>query len=90
MDERKAYWFEQPYMPWMKNIAVAPVILEDGRLSICVPGDDPPWSGIWNLTGKVILDGDDYIYEGIGHLVGGCFFRGEMEVAGCILCRVLF
>ena len=32
MDERKAYWFEQPYMPQMKNIAVAPVILEDGRL----------------------------------------------------------
>lgn len=29
MDERKAYWFEQPYMPQMKNIAVAPVILED-------------------------------------------------------------
>ena len=26
MDERKAYWFEQPYMPQMKNIAVAPVI----------------------------------------------------------------
>ena len=40
MDERKAYWFEQPYMPQMKNIAVAPVILEDGRLSFCVPGDD--------------------------------------------------
>ena len=60
MDERKAYWFEQPYMLRMKNIAVAPVILEDGRLSICVPGDDPPWSGIWNLTGKVILEGDDY------------------------------
>ena len=61
MDERKAYWFEQPYMPQMKNIAVAPVILEDGRLSFCVPGDDgPPWSGVWNLTGKVVLDGDDY------------------------------
>ena len=28
MDEKKAYWFEQPYMPRMKNIAVAPVILE--------------------------------------------------------------
>ena len=40
MDERKAYWFEQPYMPRMKNIAVAPVILEDGRLSFCVSGDD--------------------------------------------------
>ena len=23
MDERKAYWFEQPYMPRMKNVAVA-------------------------------------------------------------------
>nr|DAO52512.1 MAG TPA: hypothetical protein [Caudoviricetes sp.] len=22
--------------------------------------------------------------------VGWCFFRGEMEVAGCILCRMLF
>ena len=66
----------------MKNIAVAPVILEDGRLSFCVPGDDgPPWSGVWNLTGKIVLDGDDYIYESIGHLVGWCFFRGEMEVA---------
>ena len=40
MDERKAYWFEQPYMPQMENIAVAPVILEDGRLPFCVPGDD--------------------------------------------------
>ena len=61
MDEKKAYWFEQPYMPRMKNIAVAPVILEDGRLSFCVPGDDgPPWSGVWNLTGKAVLDGDDY------------------------------
>lgn len=67
----------------LKNIAVAPVILEDGRLSFCVPGDDgPPWSGAWNLTGKIVLDGDDYIYESIGHLVGWCFFRGEMEVAG--------
>ena len=61
MDEKKAYWFEQPYMPRMKNIAVAPVILKDGKRSFCVPGDDgPPWSGIWNLTGKVVLDGDDY------------------------------
>ena len=39
MDQKKAYWFEQPYIPRIKNIAVAPVILEDGRLSICVPGD---------------------------------------------------
>ena len=60
MNQKKAYWFEQPYIPRMKNIAVAPLIQEDGRLSICVPGDDPPWSGVWNLTGKVVLDGDDY------------------------------
>ena len=54
MDERKAYWFEQPYIAAdVRIIAVAPVILEDGRLSFCVPGDGgPPWSGIWNLTGK--------------------------------------
>ena len=42
MDEKKAYWFEQPYMPQMKNIAVAPVILENGRLFFCVPGDGGP------------------------------------------------
>ena len=73
----------------MKNIAVAPVILEDGRLSFCVTGDDgPPWSGVWNLTGKIVLDGDDYIYESIGHLVGWCFFRGkwrwrDVSCVGC-------
>ena len=39
MDEKKSYWFEQPYMPRMKNIAVASYILEDGRLSFYVPGD---------------------------------------------------
>ena len=59
MNQKKAYWFEQPYVPRMKNVAVAPLIQEDGRLSICVPGDDPPWSGIWNLTGEVVLDGYD-------------------------------
>ena len=52
MDEKKAYWFEQPYMPRMKNIAVAPLIQEDGRLSICVPWDDPPWSGDMEPDGK--------------------------------------
>ena len=62
----------------MKNIAVAPVILEDGRLSFCVPGDDgPPWSGVWNLTGKIVLDGDDYIYESICHWLAGAFFVGK-------------
>ena len=78
MDERKAYWFEQPYMPRMKNIAVAPVILEDGRLSFCVPGDDgPPWSGVWNLTGKAVLDGDDYFEfqcdDEVMHMRGGTY-----------------
>ena len=88
MDERKAYWFEQPYMPRMKNIAVAPVILEDGRLSFCVSGDGgPPWSGVWNLTGKAVLDGDDYFYEGIIQLAGA-FFVGkwrwrDVSCVGC-------
>ena len=52
MDEKKAYWFEQPYMPRMKNIAVAPVILEDGRLSICVPGS--------SVVGDMEPDGKGY------------------------------
>lgn len=58
----------------MKNIAVAPVILEDGRLSFCVPGMmvsvvrgvEPDW--------KDCFGRDDYIYESISHLVGWCFF----------------
>ena len=85
MDERKAYWFEQPYMPQMKNIAVAPVILEDGRLSFCVPGDDgPPWSGVWNLTGKVVLDGDDYFEfqcdDEVMHRRGGTYKFHALDV----------
>ena len=71
-------------MPWMKNIAVAPVILEDGRLSICVPGDDPPWSGIWNLTGKVILDGDDYFEfqcdDEVMHMRGGTYKFHALDI----------
>ena len=27
---------------------------------LCSGDDGPPWSGVWNLTGKVVLDGDDY------------------------------
>ena len=85
MDERKAYWFEQPYMPQMKNIAVAPVILEDGRLPFCVPGDDgPPWSGVWNLTGKVVLDGDDYFEfqcdDEVMHRRGGTYKFHALDV----------
>ncbi len=74
MDERKAYWFEQPYMPRMKNIAVAPVILEDGRLSFCVPGDDgPPWSGVWNLTLFWKMEGCPSVFRGMMVLRGqGC------------------
>ena len=44
----------------------------------------------WYLKHWTYNREDDYIYEGISHLVGWCFFRGEMEVAGCILCRMLF
>ena len=86
MDERKAYWFEQPYMLRMKNIAVAPVILEDGRLSFCVPGDDgPPWSGVWTLTGKVVLDGDDYFEfqcdDEVMHRRGGTYKFCALDIA---------
>ena len=61
MNRGKAYWFEQPYLAGAKNIAVSPFIdTSDGKLCFCVPGDDPPWSGMWHLTGNVTLDGDDY------------------------------
>lgn len=56
MDYRKAYWFEQPHMPGMFNVAVQPIVdLRDGRLHFAVPD-----SGIWALTGKVIKDTGDY------------------------------
>lgn len=61
MDYRKAYWFEQPYMPGIKNVAVQPIVdPRDGRLHFMVPGDAPPWAGIWALTGKVTKDTGDY------------------------------
>ena len=59
MDEKKAYWFEQPYMLRMKNIAVAPVILEDGRLSFCVPG------GWWSSVVRD-MESDGKGYSGWG------------------------
>lgn len=56
MDYRKAYWFEQPHMPGMFNVAVQPIVdPRDGRLHFAVPA-----SGIWALTGKVIKDTGDY------------------------------
>ena len=56
MDDRKAYWFEQPHMPGMFNVAVQPIVdPRDGRLHFAVPD-----SGIWALTGKVIKDTRDY------------------------------
>lgn len=56
MDYRKAYWFEQPHMPGMFNVAVQPIVdPRDGRLHFAVPD-----SGIWVLTGKVIKDTGDY------------------------------
>lgn len=45
MDYRKAYWFEQPHMPGMFNVAVQPIVdPRDGRLHFAVPD-----SGIWAL-----------------------------------------
>lgn len=56
MDYRKAYWFEQPHMPGMFNVAVQPIVdPRDWRLHFAVPD-----SGIWALTGKVIKDTGDY------------------------------
>lgn len=56
MDYRKAYWFEQPHMPGIFNVAVQPIVdPRDGRLHFAVPD-----SGIWALTGKVIKDTGDY------------------------------
>lgn len=56
MDDRKTYWFEQPHMPGMFNVAVQPIVdPRDGRLHFAVPA-----SGIWALTGKVIKDTGDY------------------------------
>ena len=56
MDYRKAYWFEQPHMSGMFNVAVQPIVdPQDGRLHFAVPD-----SGIWALTGKVIKDTGDY------------------------------
>ena len=56
MDYRKTYWFEQPHMPGMFNVAVQPIVdPRDGRLHFAVPD-----SGIWALTGKVIKDTGDY------------------------------
>lgn len=56
MDYRKAYWFEQPHMPGMFNVAVQPIVdPRDGRLHFAVPD-----SGIWALTGKAIKDTVDY------------------------------
>lgn len=56
MDDRKTYWFEQPHMPGMFNVAVQPIVdPRDGHLHFVVPD-----SGIWALTGKVIKDTGDY------------------------------
>lgn len=56
MDDRKAYWFEQPHIPGIFNVAVQPIVdPRDGRLHFAVPD-----SGIWALTGKVIKDTGDY------------------------------
>ena len=56
MDYRKTYWFEQPHMPGIFNVAIQPIVdPRDGRLHFAVPD-----SGIWALTGKVIKDTGDY------------------------------
>lgn len=57
MNSRKAYWFEQPYLQGVKNIAVCPIVdPRDGRMYFSVPG-----SGIWGLYGTLIKDTEDYV-----------------------------
>ena len=78
MDSRKAYWFAQPYMPEILNIAVQPIIdPRDGRLCFSVPGDGPPWGGIWGLVGKVVKDEGDYFEfqcdDSVMHARGGLY-----------------
>lgn len=34
MDDRKTYWFEQPHMPGMFNVAVQPIV--DPRTGACI------------------------------------------------------
>ncbi len=78
MNNRKVYWFAQPYMPEVLNIAVSPMIdPRDDRLCFCVPGDGPPWGGIWGLVGKVVKDGEDYFEfqcdDSVMHRRGGLY-----------------
>jgi hypothetical protein len=85
MDHRKVYWFDQPYFPGALNVAVSPIIdPRDGRLCFMVPGDGPPWSGIWCLTGKVIKDGDDYFEfqcdDSVMHARGGTYKFTALDI----------
>lgn len=78
MNSRKAYWFKQPYMPEILNIAVQPIIdPRDERLCFRVPGDDPPWGGIWGLVGKIVKDEGDYFEfqcdDSVMHARGGLY-----------------
>lgn len=61
VDKAKAvYWFEAPYIPMMKFLAVSPYITPwDGRLTFSVPDYGSPYGGVWCLTGKLIHDGQE-------------------------------
>ncbi len=61
MNKNKVYWFGQPYIPGVENIAVVPFIDEEnGSLCFVVPGNSgPPWCGKWSLTGKLIEDSEE-------------------------------
>lgn len=63
---------------------MTPYIQKDGRLSICISGDDPLWSGVWNLTGKIILDEDDYFEfqcdDEVMHMWGGTYKFHALDI----------
>lgn len=80
MDDRKAYWFEQPHMPGIFNVAVQPIVdPRDGRLHFAVPD-----SGIWALTGKVIKDTGDYFEfecnDSVMGARGGTYKFSELDI----------
>lgn len=73
MNRKKTYWFDQPKFPGAYNLAVCPFLSPvDGRLKFSVPD-----SGIWQLTGKVVTDGEDYFEfqcdDSIMHARGGLY-----------------
>ena len=80
MDYRKTYWFEQPHMPGVLNVAVQPILdPRDGHLYFSVPD-----SGIWALTGKIIKDTGDYFEfecdDSVMGAIGGTYKFSALDI----------